>query len=80
MWATLTVSCAYLLNNYSVAPSQFWILTTVSASMIGFALVVYTCSNSNGSDYCCFCCGGLQLSPRNTGPRYVTLKEEDEPR
>lgn len=77
MWAALTVSCTYLLNNSSAAPSQFWVLTTVSASMIGFALVVYTCSNGNGSDYCC---GGLQLSPRNTGARYVTLKEEDEPR
>lgn len=82
---TLLTHCVlyitYLLNNSSAAPSQFWVLTTVSASMIGFALVVYTCSNSDGSgEYCYSCCGGLQLSPRNTGPRYVTLKEEDEPR
>ena len=54
--------------------------------MIGFALVVYTCSNSNQSSsddyYYYYCCGQHQqlLSLRTTtGPRYVTLDEADEP-
>jgi len=49
----------------TIAPSQFWVLTSVSAGMIGFALAVYTYSNAEYA--------------RTNGSSYVTLSEAEEP-
>jgi cytochrome c biogenesis factor len=35
----------FVLLYYDLDPEHFWMLTTISAAMIGFALVVYTLSN-----------------------------------
>ena len=53
-----------------IDPQDFWILTTISAGMIGFALVTYTWTNPYNT------CG-VNVSTTTTGFGYNTLPQSN---